>query len=170
MSIVITIQRLVADRKLIPYQPIVRRSAHPHGGRFLWLTPDTHAWCLLSGDHPDPRVTDESIAHLGDQLNAFVWGEFMDYDGVDMRRLCPQEKDIWEIKSHLKKPQLRVFGWFVLPKWFVATHRAVRGDLEETRGPKWHAIISKAEHARTTLVGSVDFYHDDPGEYVRNPT
>jgi hypothetical protein len=103
-------------------------------------------------------------------LNAFVLGDFMDYGGVDMRRLCPDDKDIWEIKSHLKKPQLRVFGWFVLPKYFVAVHQVVRDDLEKKKGPKWDAAIATAEHARATLVGPVDFFHVDPGKYVQNPT
>lgn len=94
----------------------------------------------------------------------------MDYrDGVDIRRLCPDERDIWEIKSHLKKPQLRVLGWFALPKLFVGVHPVVRDDLEKKKGPKWEAAITTADDARTELVGPVDFFHVDPGEYVQNP-
>jgi hypothetical protein len=93
----------------------------------------------------------------------------MDYHGVDMRRLCPAEKDIWEIKSHLKKPQLRVLGWFALPKLFIGSHCAVRNDLEPSCGPKWDKIIDETERMRSDLVGSVDYFHVDPGEYVRNP-
>jgi hypothetical protein len=114
-------------------------------------------------------VTEECLAHLKDQLSAFVRGEFMDYHGGDMRRLCPEENDIWEIKAHLKKPQLRLLGWFVLPKWFVAVHPVVRNDLEKKKGTKWDAAIAKAESVRTELVGPVDFFHSDPGEYVKNP-
>jgi hypothetical protein len=168
---ILSIQALVYAGKLVPYKPVVVRTPNPQGGRFLWLTSETCQWCQPSGDHPDPRVTDASLAHLGDQLNAFLWGEFMDYkDGIDMRRLRPDERDIWEIKSHLKKPQLRVLGWFALPKWFVGVHCVLRDDLEETCGPKWDAAIAKAEHIRADLVGPVDFFHVDPGEYVRNPT
>jgi hypothetical protein len=87
-----------------------------------------------------------------------------------MRRLCPEELDVWEIKSHLKKPQLRVFGWFALPKLFVATNYAVRDDLEDECGPKWNAAIQESDQIRTEMVGSVDFYDVDPGAYVRNPT
>jgi hypothetical protein len=89
----------------------------------------------------------------------------MDYrDAIDIRRLCPHEKDIWEVKSHLKKPQLRVFGWFVLPKWFVGVHYAVRDDLEPAKGPKWDAAIARSEHIRAALIGSVDYFNYDPGE------
>jgi hypothetical protein len=105
------------------------------------------------------------------QMNAFVWGQFMDWrDGIDIKRLDPHEKDVWEIKSHLKKPQLRVFGWFVLPKWFIATNYAVRDDLEPISGPKWNAAINAADNHRANLVGSADFFHTNPGEYVKNPT
>jgi hypothetical protein len=135
------------------------------------MTPDTHRWCFPDDAHPDARISDAALAHLADQMNAFVWGQFMDWrDGVDIKRLDPHEKDIWEIKSHQKKPQLRVFGWFVLPKWFVATNYSVRDDLEPTSGPKWNAAIDLAEHHRVTLVGSVGFFHPNPGEYVKNPT
>jgi hypothetical protein len=89
----------------------------------------------------------------------------MEYE-VDIRRLCPDEVDVWEIKSHLKKPQLRVFGWFVLPKWFVAVHRAVRDDLEKASGPNWDHAIATAVAARTAMVGSVDWYDEDPAKYL----
>jgi hypothetical protein len=170
MSIVPIIAKLVREERLMPYQPTVVRAPHPQGPRFLWLAPGVHQWCFPADTHPDTRITDESLAHLGDQFNAFVCGEFMDYkDGVDIRRLRPRERDIWEIRSHLKQPQLRVLGWFALPKLFVGTHNAVRDDLEESDGPKWEKIIDATDQMRTELVGRVDYYHVDGGEYVRNP-
>lgn len=164
------ISQQVGAGRLIPYRPTVARRPHPQGPRQLWLTPETYKWCQPPENHPDSRVTDDSLAHLGDQLNAFRLGEFMDYrDGIDIKRLSPDKRDIWEIKSHLKKPQLRIFGWFVLPKLFVAAHQALRDDLEKEKGPKWDAAIERTEELRTALIGSIDFFHLDPGEYVRNP-
>jgi hypothetical protein len=171
MSIALTIKKLELGGSLVPYQPLIKRPTHEQGPRFLWLTPQTSDWCFPENAHPDGRISDESLAHLADQLNSFVWGQFMDWkDGIDIKRLEPHEKDIWEIRSHLKKPQLRVFGWFALPKWFVATNCALRDDLEPKSGPKWDAAISLAVQHRTALVGSVDFFRDNPGEYVKNPT
>jgi hypothetical protein len=169
MSMVPIIQKLVRDDKLVPYYSSVVRPVNPQGPRFLWLTPEAKEWCLPLEVHPDSRISDEALAHLGDQFNTFVAGDFMDYEGVDMRRLCPPTKDIWEIKSYLKKPQLRVLGWFALPKLFVASHFAVREDLELGKGPKWNRIIAETETKRIELVGHVSHYHDDPGEYVKNP-
>jgi hypothetical protein len=51
----------------------------------------------------------------------------MDWE-LDVKRLSPLETDVWEIRSHLAKPQLRLIGWFVLPKMFVA----VRGLFKPT--------------------------------------
>jgi hypothetical protein len=51
----------------------------------------------------------------------------------------------------------------------VGTHNAVRDDLEESDGPKWEKIIDATDQMRTELVGRVDYYHVDGGEYVRNP-
>jgi hypothetical protein len=86
--------------------------------------------------------------------------------GEDIRRLCPEGTDVWEIKSHLGQPQLRVFGWFVLPKWFIAVQGFVRDDLEKGRGPKWDRAIEAAAQARGTLVGSVKWNDEDPRKYL----
>jgi hypothetical protein len=171
MSITLTIKELELRGALVPYQPLVERPAHEQGPRFLWMTPITFDWCFPQNAHPDARISDASLANLADQMNAFVWGQFMDWkDGIDIKRLEPHGRDIWEIKSYLKKPQLRVFGWFVLPKLFVATNCAVRDDLEPISGPKWNAAINLADQNRTTLFGHIDFFHTNPGEYVKNPT
>jgi len=171
MSIAFTIANLQETGALVPYKPFIQRPPHEQGPRSLWLTPETFDWCFPSDAHPDARITDASLAHLADQMNAFVWGQFVDYrDGIDMKRLEPHSEDIWEIRSHLKKPQLRLFGWFVLPKWFVATNFAVRDDLEPKNGPKWSAAINKAAQHRARLVGTVAFHRQDLSEYIKNPT
>jgi hypothetical protein len=150
---------------LVRYEPTIVRPPDPRGPRTLWLTADLRKWCLPVDAHPDGRITDRSLAHLLEQLNAFVRGSFMEY-GTDIRRLDPIEKDIWEIKSHLVKPQLRMFGWFALPRMFVAIHAAVRDDLEKVSGPKWDRAIATAEDARTEMVGSVLWYDPDPLKYL----
>jgi hypothetical protein len=92
----------------------------------------------------------------------------MEYE-VDMRRLCPQALDVWEIRSHVVKPQLRLFGWFVLPKLFVVVHGAVRDDLDEGGRITWERAIETADDARTTMgLRSVD-WREDPDWYLQNP-
>jgi hypothetical protein len=168
LSIVLTIQALEASGALVRYEPTVVRDPDPQGPRHMWLTPNIRDWCSPAGPHPDDRIGDESLASLRDQLNAFVRGDFIEH-GVDIKRLWPQRTDVWEIRSYLKKPQLRLFGWFVRPKLFVGVHGAVRDDLEKTRGPKWNRAISMADQARSTMVGEIGWYDADPGNYIRNP-
>jgi hypothetical protein len=171
MSIALTINQLTTDGLLVPYKKTVVRPDHPNGPRYLWLTPETWKWCFPIDDHPDRRIGNKSLAHLGDQMNAFVRGEYMDYrDGIDIKRLMPDGKDVWELKSYLHKPQLRVFGFFPLPKWFVATNFAVRDDLEkEDHGPKWDAAIALTEKKRAGLISPLTFFDDDRGKYLENP-
>jgi hypothetical protein len=90
-------------------------------------------------------------------MNAFVLGQFME-DGVDMRRLAPIENGVWEFRSYFNKPFLRVFGWFVLPKLFVAAHYKVRDDLEKTRGPKWESAIAATTALRDEMFGTELLY------------
>jgi hypothetical protein len=126
---------LEAVGKLFRHTPTVRAAVAIGGPRYLWLTPDTRDWCFPPDGHPDSRVTAKALAHLGDQINAFVLGQFME-DGVDMKRLEPTENGVWEIRSYFNKPFLRVFGWFVLPKLFVAAQCKVRDDLEKNAWAK----------------------------------
>lgn len=121
-------------------------------------------------DHPDSRISEDSLAALWDAMNQFARGDWVEVD-LDVKRLCPDENDIWTIRSHMKQPQLRLFGWFVLPKCFVAVHPVVRDDLEIGDGPKWDAAIAKAFDVRAILMGdtSLLFFSWDSREYVQNP-
>jgi hypothetical protein len=169
LSIIITIQILEAAGGLVRHRPTVRAADAIGGPRHLWLTPDTRDWCFPSAQHPDARVTDEALAQMGDRMNAFVFGQFME-DGIDMKRLEPVENGVWEIRSYFKKPFLRVFGWFVLPKLFVAAHCKVRHDLEETRGPKWDRVIAETMALRDQMFGGDLLYQSNRyNDFVRNP-
>jgi hypothetical protein len=165
LSIIHTVKTLQARGGLVSYEPTIARDVNSPGRRFLWLTPDACKWCCPASAHSDNRIRDASLAHLQDQLNAFVRGDFMEYE-VDIRRLSPDESDVWEIRSHLKKPQLRLIGWFVLPKMFVAVDGVVRDDLEKTHGPKWERVIANAAKIRSRLMGPVNWYDEDPHNYL----
>lgn len=78
MSIILGLLKLHVEGTLVPYKPTIIKPDHPEGGRTLWLTPDTEMWCQPPGDHPDNRIDDETLAVVGDQLNAFARGDFME--------------------------------------------------------------------------------------------
>jgi hypothetical protein len=168
LSIVDTIKAVEASGALVHYEPTIVRANHSDGPRALWLTPDCKNWCFPTGPHPDIRIGQDQLAPLRVQLNLFVWGEFMEYD-FDVKRLLPDEQDIWTIRSYGSTPQLRLFGWFALPKLFVGSHIVVRDDLEDVDGPKWRAAIAIAAGLRKELVGRVEWYNEDPEQYLQNP-
>jgi len=91
-------------------------------------------------------------------------------DGVDMKRLEPTENGVWEIRSYFNKPFLRVFGWFVLPKLFVAVQCKVRDDLEKRRGPKWDSTLAATAAFRDEMFGAELLYKGAQyNDFVRNP-
>ena len=101
-------------------------------------------------------------------MNAFVLGQFME-DGVDMKRLEPTENGVWESNRIFTSRLLRVFGWFVLPKVFVAAHCKVRDDLEKTRGPKWERAIAATVALRDELFADELLYKSAHyNDFVRN--
>jgi hypothetical protein len=82
----------------------------------------------------------------------------------------PADKGIWEIRSYSNKPFLRVFGWFVLPKWFVAAQYRFRADLEPTNGNKWNAAIQQTQTIRDEMfAGESLFSGASYNEFLRNP-
>jgi hypothetical protein len=113
-------------------------------------------------------MTEKALAQIGNQFNAFVLGQFMQ-EGTDMTWLCPHDQYIWEIRSFLNRPFLRIFGFFVLPKQFVAAHYKFRNELERKRGPKWDAAIAKTALIRDQLFGGELLFEGRTyNEYVRN--
>jgi hypothetical protein len=149
LSIRIILGQLVATGELIPYAPTVA-AAPGRIVRCLWLTADAHRWCFPSGHHPDTRVSAKALASATHQLNSFVFGRWLE-SRVDLTQLCPQDKEAWEIRSCLAMPQLRLFGWFVLPRQFIVAHCKVRNDLEAETGPKWDAAIARVCDIRNEL-------------------
>jgi len=113
-------------------------------------------------------MTDEALAQIGSQFNAFALGEYIE-ECIDMTWLCPHDQRIWDIRSYLNRPFLRVFGFFVLPKLFVGAHCALRSDLEKKCGPKWEAAIARTISIRDQLFGGeLLFEGGNYNEYVRN--
>jgi hypothetical protein len=142
LSIILRLQELAGQKVLLPHTSTVKSSSAFFAGRQLWLTKNAYDWCFPASSHPDGRIDDKSLAYLGNQMNAFVAGKYME-QGIDLTHLTPHGRETWEIRSYFQQPFLRLFGSFLLPRVLFATHGMVRGDLEPKSGPKWNAAIDK---------------------------
>ena len=164
MSIFLIIDNLEKiGKKLIPYPPTVPVKTR---SRHISMTPNTHKWCLPSGAHPDSRISDHCLSQLHEVLNAFVRGDEME-NRIDIKRLHPSGSEVWEFRSYVHKPYLRVFGCFYLPNHFLAVHQANRDDLEKKSGPKWDRAIAKAISERDKfLSGKLPFSGNSFRKYV----
>ena len=149
LSIITTLHERKCAGELVLYNPTVARWG-PRNQRTLWLTRDAFQWCCPIIKHSDARVTDEALADLQYVLNSFVFRDDLE-DEIDMRHLEPKEYEVWEFRSYVKFPRLRLFGSFALPSIFVGVNYRVRDDLELRRGPKWDSAIRDTRDAICNL-------------------
>lgn len=134
--------------------------------RSLWMTKSVQEWCCPSLGHPDVRVGEDAVDALRAVLNDFVHRRDLEL-GLDIKQLDPRERRVWEFRSYIGTPQLRVLGCFALPNTFVATATRVRDDLEPKRGPKWTRAINEAAYTFDKLIEDYPASADTFRELVR---
>lgn len=141
--------------------------------RRIVMLPALWNWVHTNTQKPDLVVYYANIrAHLG----RFVKGETIDNEDF-MKELSRREKGsiegkgVWEFRVTFQ-PQRRIFGAFVAPDLFFATHWKDRGELGSNR-EKWRQAITRVEDewarlfpGRRWLIGSrfsdyVTFKGDD---------
>lgn len=111
-------------------------------------------------------MSDEALVQLQEVLNAFVFYEDMIKD-LDMKQLEPPDWEVWEFRSYVIVPYLRLFGCFVVPSHFLAVNHRVRDDLEPHRGPKWDLAIDETIKRRNDLMSTPPCHLNSFGEYLR---
>lgn len=147
------------------YECTVR--AHEQLRRSLWLTPEAYQWCFPApgGRHPE-GIKEDALAQARYKLNSFVLGRELEQK-IDLWELRTDYKQVWEIRTTLSNPQLRLFGWFPQPNHFVVVHGKNRNDLEPKDGPKWEKAIQKVVSVRRDLMqGEVLYLGVSYGDYI----
>jgi hypothetical protein len=104
---------------------------------------------------------------MRDVLNHFALGGEVEQD-LDLKQLKPFDKEVWEFRSYITKPYLRIFGGFALPRHFIAVGFRVRDDLEKRgSGPRWNKAISETVDRRNAeLEGELPFEAQSFRKYV----
>jgi len=166
LSILEKLAQLVRDGDLVEYRPTTAPIASVVPRRIL-LKKDICPSVVPVGEHPDPRVSLDAVDALQAVLNQFIHRVDAMLLGLDMKRLDPQSERVWEFRSYLRDPQLRLLGCFALENIFLGTAFRVRPDLEEKRGPLWTRAIKEAGRGFDHLV--VDYPASSSGfrELVR---
>ena len=146
MSIRAKILELERSGKIVRYRASLKRNEQTK--RDLFMEPDAHEICPAKGPSRVSRVNGKSLAAARAQVTDFVAGKPVEYDH-DFKWLDDQDDDVWELRTH-QNPQLRLFGWFPCPDWFVVTNCELREELRSEK--KWNQAISKAIKVREALV------------------
>ena len=137
--------------RLVRYVPSVETDERRN--RRIFMVPVAHEWCCPEGRHPDRRVSDLALAYAHQQLNAFVYGRYLELD-IDIKQLDPGEDEVWEIRT-LLVPRIRPLGWFPLPNTFVVVAGKLRDDLGSRPDPKWRLAVDEVKSQRDALLPGI---------------
>jgi hypothetical protein len=160
LSIKSKLDALQASGKLHAYVPTsVGRVLF---ARRIWLTTEAKAWQA----DPAKGKPEESLAELEAHMNDFSTGQQM-IDGWNLKWLNPRTNEFWEFRTPMCPVQLRLFGWFPSPNFFVAVHGKTRNELGDNEA-KWDKATAKIHKARTDLLPGTPPYHGNNFEdYLR---
>lgn len=93
--------------------------------RRLYLTPSVYNWCM---QEPKKNPMRDYHAKVYVHLSQFVFGAPIN-DRDYMKQCKPFANNIWEIRIRFH-PACRIFGAFLKPDCFVATHMTDRKNLD----------------------------------------
>src|SRR5262245_14247707 len=129
MSIEALIRWRVGERRLFPLFP---KAAGATPRRAIFLTEEL--WQLLNTEHDDPEMEDR----LGDLLADLEF--FVENGRVHPKYLFllyPARDGVWEIRSAIPSPSIRVLGLFAGRDVFIATNFALRETLGGWQSREW---------------------------------
>lgn len=101
---------------------------------------------------------------LADLLSGFCEGVELTY-GWHFKDMLPHEHDVWE----LKRPDIRVFGWFHKRNCFVATGADLANQLKKFQG-LYAGYIRQAVEDRAALCEGTDSWvkGSNPNDVISN--
>lgn len=104
--------------------------------RELYMLPSLHSWLYQR----DRSKSQDYKPHIRAHLGRYVKGREID-NCEYMKHLCDE---VWEFRvqfSSRRRENTRVFGSFVHPDKFIATHWRLRGSLGDKADPRWRETI-----------------------------
>ena len=143
MSIQELIQARLMDQMLFTIRPAAAGST---SRRALFVSEEL--WNFLSTEHLDAEMEDR-VGYLLADLDTFA-------DGTELHPrylflLSPSREAVWEIRSTIPDPSIRVLGRFAAKEVFIATNYALRDDLEGWQSRPWRDVKVKSRTVWTNL-------------------
>lgn len=120
------------------------KSQNRRARRYMFMT-DEIATAIDSPAPGDEKRFDELFADLVSFL--FARTIHPDY----LWQLSPPNLGVWEIRSHIDDPQIRVFGQFARKNVFIAMTMRYRSELGDIHDTNWTYEIRRARHCWQTL-------------------
>lgn len=129
MLIPVAVKVALREGLLVPAKPIADWAGEP---RAVLLCEPIRTALELGRNDPDEKER-QNWAKVEAAFSHFIEGGLVTEDLV--KQLEPYKFEHWEFRCRKPKPSLRVFGRFVMPDVFVATHPRPRSLL----GGMWSA-------------------------------
>jgi len=124
--------------------PIVPPSQGQQSIRWMFVTDDIDQVILNPPQGEIDRFDD-----LHADLVSFTTQRYIPPEMIWL--LKPKKHGVWEIRSHLDEPQIRVFGQFAQMDVFIGMTFDYRSDLGGIVDPLWSQQIRSVQHKWTSL-------------------
>ncbi len=141
-----TLATLFKDGRLVKFDFELGPGEQPE--RYIHLTPELAGWIdgtlVYAPKGPGRDLTPyEQLEYL---FTSFVRGDRM-YHSTDFNKLRPQGDHVWEMKM----TDVRVFGYFYRPKFFVGVCGNLAGTIKKQRHYEHYRKQVKAFRKRVPL-------------------
>ena len=149
-AVKVVVHAAVASGALAPAMPIANWAAEPR----VVLLCEPIRIALEEGRHADDESERQCWAKVAAAFSHFIEGGFVTENLV--KQLKEYKFEHWEFRCRKPRPSIRVFGRFVLPDVFVATHPMPRNVLGGMNSPQFeHEKLVCEDHWKVAGLDAV---------------
>lgn len=164
----------IATGGLVEFQPLRPRTVV----RRIIMNHEVQNLTMACVPNPEPEVSESQwryrCGYVQGDFDHFLNGKRItvaldpssDAEDCWLKRLCPIEDGIFEIRHRSPPPGIRVFGRFAETNIFVALHWAARKGLGRKGDPAWAAAMAKCRENWGIFFGSEPFKSGELSDYI----
>ncbi len=154
----------VSNGLLIEFEPVITQESTK---RSLFATPEVHR--LVIGPWND-EAEEKRCGKLMADFERFVLGRHISVNwdkhsknAMDsfMARLHPYEHEVWQIRSRVPSPGIRIFGRFAYRDCFIAFSWRYRRELNGKNSPEYLEVMRSCQAQWSNIFASYDAFTGD---------